>query len=205
MSAFIFFAGSIAFGILQGVVFVVLWRSIVPAGAARRMMAEFTRTMRAMLAADELGTILRSYRTLATRVGAFVLRNLVGLTVALLPLALSAALLAPPLLDTWDRQATAVEVIPAAGASVLEKAGAAGTGRLAACWTMAYCATFRLLGFTVREVEPPVIDGPDYVVRRASHDDLNFLWPFVNDLEFAFFGAYLAAMCISFSVAGRRS
>ena len=65
--------------------------------------------------------------------------------------------------------------------------------RTAVCWTATRCTLFQLLAFRVVERPQPVVADAPYLVARAGRGDRNFLWPYLNDLEFAFAGAFMAA------------
>jgi hypothetical protein len=69
----------------------------------------------------------------------------------------------------------------------------AAQGRRAFCWNWGYCALFHVLGFEVTETDEPILPNLSFVVVRPDLGDGNFLWPFLGDLEFVFYAAFLLA------------
>ena len=154
-----------------------------------------------MLAVDEVAALLRLYRRLAREVGGYVARNLGGLVLACLPVAAFLALVTPAALALWDRRADQLAFYPspAAWASArsadpaLDLEPAADARRTALCWTATHCTLFRLLAFRVIEQPAPLLADAPYAVARAGPGAGNFLWPYLDDLEFAFAGAFMVA------------
>lgn len=212
MAELLFFGASVASGLVLGWLFVRLWRWCAPRVTNRRFWASLGDITRRMLAVDEFSTLLALYRRLAAEVGGYLLRNLGGLALACLPVGLFLVLVAPGALALWDRGAERLVLYPptltqdlgaadddraldvALGGSKLAAVEpAAQAGRTAVCWTTTDCLIFRLLAFRVVERERPLIADAPYLVVRAERGDANFLWPYLNDLEFVFICAFMAA------------
>jgi hypothetical protein len=194
-----YYAGSVAAGLMLGWLFARLWRLCAPRESNRRFWAALGDISRQMLAVDEIAALLRLYRRLARDVGGYVLRNLGGLVLACLPVAAFLILVAPTALERWDHGAQAIAFYPSrdawesAGPTDLELDGAspATAGRTAICWSRSRCLLFELLAFRVIEQSAPALADAPYAVARAARGDRNFLWPYLNDLEFAFACALL--------------
>jgi hypothetical protein len=103
---------------------------------------------------------------------------LAGTLVACLPAIAILLTVGPLLFEAWDRTAERLALVPATAAVP----PAAGTERTGYCGTDGYCALFTALDFKVVRLE-----GLDYAVARADHGDVNPLWPFLSDIEAAFF------------------
>lgn len=227
MTAIAFYAGGIALALPLGLAFVRLWRLCVPRGAMGGMVAELTGIAQALSQTDDVDDFLALYKRLLVNAGSYLARNLGGLVLCCLPIGLALALLAPPLLDAWDRQSAELAGYPAVAASAVNQAlvqrpaerGEPGTSidiggvavplhqpydRLAICWSIARCTLFRLLGFEVREVEQAATTEAPFIVIRPSHGDDNVLWPYLSDLEFTFWAAFMLATCGGFLLPRRR-
>ena len=197
----LYYAGSVAAGLLLGWLFVRLWRLCAPRATNRRFWAALGDISRQMLAVDEVAWLLRLYRRLAREVGGYLLRNLGGLALAGLPLGAFLILVAPGALALWDRGADRIAFYPSPAAweraraadPALDLAVAADAGRTALCWSATRCTLFRLLGFRVIEQPAPVPADAPYLVARAGRGTGNLLWPYLNDLEVAFACAFLLA------------
>ena len=224
-----FYGGAIVLGALLGAVFIVIWRRCLPRPWARRFWASFTETARGLLTVDETRAFARLYGRLAVSVAAFVGRNTAGLILGCLPTVLALTLAFPVLLEIWGRQATDVVAVPAAATLTLSSATAGdggvsatdGTGaavldaggrqmtiadparRHALCWSDGWCLLFELLAFQVERLGGAVLPDHDFIAVRPSHDDANPLWPFLSDLEFAFWLAFLGGTTAVFLVQRR--
>lgn len=194
MSGLLFYLGGIAAGLLLGWLFVRLWRWCAPRNGNRRFWTSLGTISRQMLAVDEPAALFGLYGRLARDVGGYVLRNLGGLVLACVPVAAFLLLLGPTALGWWDRGAERVAFYPSETAwqspavADLDLAGAgpAEVGRTAVCWSAGRCLLFELLAFRVVEKDEPVVADAPYLVARADRGAANFLWPYLNDLEFAF-------------------
>ena len=211
MASLLFYGGAIGCGLLLGWLFVRLWRWCAPRELNRRFWVAFRDIAGQMLKVDDVAWLLALYRRLARDAGGYVLRNLGGVLLACLPVGAFLILVAPSVLALWDRGAEQVVLYPsgrswhiARSADLSEPAAgpgdpdvgldierSAGLGRTAVCWSPARCTIFRLLGFHVIEKNEPLLDDAPYVVIRAQRGHRNLLWPYLNDLEFAFGCAFM--------------
>lgn len=144
---------------------------------------------RRMLEVEQPGEFLRLYRTLGGLVARYVGRNLGGTLVACLPMIAILLIAAPPLFEAWDARAPRLALIPPEAAGLVPTAR---VGRTGYCSTAGYCALFTALDFDVVPLEAGAA-GPNYAVVRADHGDVNPLWPFLSDIEAAFFVAFVFA------------
>lgn len=194
MSGFLFYLGSIAAGLLLGWAFVRLWRWCAPRETNRRFWSVLGEISRQMLTVDEPSALLGLYGRLGRDVGGYVLRNIGGIVLACVPVAAFLLLVAPTALALWARGAEQVALYPSpaawqspavAGVDVAA-AGPGEVGRTAVCWSTGRCLLFELLAFRVVEKPEPVVADAPYLVARADRGSANFLWPYLNDLEFVF-------------------
>jgi hypothetical protein len=213
MSEILFYGGSVGAGLLLGWLFIGLWRRCTPPGTNRSFWRSLGDLTQRMLSVDDVSVLLSLYRRLAREVGGYLLRQVGGLVCACLPLVVFWLLVAPAALAYWDRRADGIaryplpvyqEVVQTAERSQPLSTGFAITdmarkgesvepvGRHAVCWVKIYCVIFELLSFRVIETSEVLSQAAPYLVIRAHHGDLNFLWPYVNDLEFAFWCAFMA-------------
>lgn len=223
----VFYAGSITLGIALGAVFVISWRVFVPKGAISRIVAELASIASGMARADEVDDFLNLYKRLFVNVGAYLARNFAGLAFACLPMVLVWTLLVPPILEAWGSQADAFAIYPELEGLAIAKSRDNQTedqtgarlallvggsqvsrytphGRLAICWSQAYCTLFELLGFEVEEHSNAPVAGTSFIVIRPEHNDENLLWPYLSDLEFAFLLAFVLATPGALVLHGRR-
>jgi hypothetical protein len=210
----LFYGGSIGCGLLLGWVSVRLWRLCAPRESSRRFWESLGDITRQMLKVDEVTWLFTLYRRLARDVGGYVLRNLAGVLLACLPVAAFLILVAPSVLALWERGAERVVIYPSASTWQIARSGdlsellgagpgdpdvgldidrSAGVGRTAVCRSSARCTVFRLLGFHVIETSEPLLEDSLYVVIRGQRGDRNFLWPYLNDLEFTFACSFMVA------------
>ncbi len=213
-----FYACSITLGLVLGGAFVLLWRICVRRGATGRMVTDLTVIAKEMTTTDRADDFLGLYKRLIVGVGGYLVRNLGGLVLACLPMVLVLAFLAPPGLDAWGRRANRVATLPQIGETVIAEAQTSRLGdeaesrlrltigatevslsglhsRTAICWSPTYCTLFYLLGFEVRQTPEALVAGAPFVVIRPDHGDDNWLWPYLSDLEFAFWVALLLTTC----------
>ena len=225
--ALTFYAGSIILGLALGAAFVVSWRIFVPRGATSRVMSELISIARDMTRTDEVDKFLGLYKRLFINVGGYLARNIAGLAFACLPMVLVWTLLVPPALDAWGSRTDVLAAYPELDSlAIAEPQGSrsedqaatrltvmvdgnkvstyAPHGRLAICWSQAYCTFFVLLGFEVRETPNALIAGTSFIVIRPQHSDDNLLWPYLSDLEFTFLIAFVLATLGTFLPPRRR-
>lgn len=223
MTAVLLFYGcTIGLGLIFGWSFVVLWRVCVPRGALGRVFSEMSEIAKAMNATDETSEFLKLYKRLLITVGRYVGRNLAGLFLACAPIVLVLVFVAPLVLDAWGKHADGIAAVPPLtpspelqfstqgdGPFTLQSHGATipiqqRVSRTAVCRSWGTCSLFGLLGFHVVEDSAALAADQDYLVVRPSHDDGNFLWPYLSDLEFAFFLAFMIATLLSFLLPARK-
>jgi hypothetical protein len=185
-----------------------------------RFWSTMASVTRGMLSAEETADFLRLYRRLGASLFGYLGRNLGGLALACIPLIALMFALSPLLFAPWDARAGQPTVHPA-GAGVLEAppAGdehvlrlptrpepiplAGDPARAAVCWSPAQCLLLRSLDFSVTSLERPA--GTDYgaVIVRADGTSWNPLFPYLNDLEFVFFGMTMVGVSAGFLRRGR--
>ena len=202
----LFYGGSLGAGIISGWLFVTLWRLCASREKNRAFWALLRELTARLLIVDNPRALLVLYRQLAVGAGSYVFGNLGGVILASVPILAFLLLVAPAVLDKWDASAPVRVVWPETGSVQVEDveqlvesdgarhADASGeprAGRTAICWNVLRCASFRSLGFNVFESAAPLTSESSYVVLRVPHGDRNFLWPFLSDLEFAYFCAMI--------------
>ncbi|MEO1018945.1 MAG: hypothetical protein AAFY56_14820, partial [Pseudomonadota bacterium] len=74
-------------------------------------------------------------------------------------------------------------------------------GRRGTNW---YCLLFDSLAFEVFPIAEDTQTAWPYIVVRPSHQDGNFLWPFLSDLEFTFFVVFCIATFAGYFWSKRR-
>jgi hypothetical protein len=164
------YAAACALGGAAGIAFAWLWLRIVPPGTNRRFWSSMSELLRRLLAAQEIREFLALYRRLAGLLARYLARNLGGTVVACLPMIAILLTAAPLVFNARDR----------------------GVERVAYCASDGYCTLFAALDFKVVRLEA-VPAGRDYVVERAEHGDINPLWPWLSDIEAAFFAVFILA------------
>lgn len=164
------YAAAIGLGLAAGAAFAWIWLRVVPRGTNGRFWTAMSRLTREMLQVEDTGVFLRLYGRLFRLLGPYLARNLGGMLLGCLPMILLLLSLAPMVFESWDARAP----VPVAE-------------RTAYCASPGYCLLFESLGFKVVESSA---DAP-YRVVRAEHGDVNPLWPFLSDLEAAFFLAFI--------------
>jgi hypothetical protein len=180
------YAAACGLGLLAGGAFAWIWLRVVPAGTNRRFWSAMSGLTREMLQVDETGAFLRLYRRLGALLAKYVARNLGGAALGCVPMIAILLTVAPLVFSAWDARAPRLALVPAEGASLVS----APTDRTGYCATDGYCALFAALDFKVVKLNDAKVD---YVVARADHGDVNPLWPFLSDIEAAFFAAFILA------------
>lgn len=184
------YAAACGLGLLAGGAFAWIWLRVVPAGTNRRFWSAMSGLTREMLQVEETGAFLRLYRRLGGLLAKYVARNLGGAALGCVPMIAILLSVAPLVFSAWDARAPRLALVPAEAASLVTTAGALSE-RTGYCATDGYCALFAALDFKVVRLEPaPTFN---YVVARADHGDSNPLWPFLSDIEAAFFAAFILA------------
>ena len=181
------YAAACGLGLLAGGAFAWIWLRLVPAGTNGRFWSAMSGLTREMLKVEETGAFLRLYRRLGGLLAKYVARNLGGAALGCVPMIAILLTVAPLVFSAWDARATRLALVPAEAASLVMTPAALSecTGY---CGTDGYCALFTALDFKVVRLE-----GLDYAVARADHGDANPLWPFLSDIEAAFFAAFILA------------
>jgi hypothetical protein len=169
------YGAAIGLGVAAGAAFAWLWLRVVPHDIHRRFWSAMSGLTREMLVVEEGGQFLRLYRRLGGLVARYVGRNLGGTLLGCLPMVLILLTVAPLVFGSWDARAPE-------GASL---------GRTAYCASAGWCTAFSSLGFEVVESPAGKLGDDPYVVVRPSHGDINPLWPFLSDIEAAFFLAFI--------------
>jgi hypothetical protein len=184
--AVFFYGAACALGVSSGAAYAALWRSIVPRGTGRCFWSSLRGLALQMMSVDETSDFLRCYRRLGGLLAAYLAHRVVVPT-------------------SWDGKAERLALVPAAAGEIL--AGPDGPAlRLkgadsalplagahdptAFCGSSGYCALFSALDFEVLELDAAPKRIP-YIVVRADHGDVNPFWPFLSDIEFAFFAAFI--------------
>ncbi len=220
-----FYGGAIVLGAILGSAFIMVWRRCLPKPWARRFWASFAATTRALMTVDEVGSFARLYGRLGVSVAGYVGRNTAGLLLGGLPTVLVVVLAFPVILEAWGRRAPDLVAVPALAELTLPDAPVeegrpvggpailqAGEHRLvidtpdapnAVCWNDGWCLVFDLLAFQVQRLGDAALPDIGYIAVRPSHGDGNPLWPFLSDLEFAFWLAFLAGTTGTFLLLGR--
>lgn len=186
----LFYAAACGLGLLAGVAFAWVWLWLVPRGTNRRFWTSLSALSREMLEVDETKAFLRLYRRLGALLTPYLARNLGGTALACLPMIVLLLTLAPLVFEAWDAKAERIALVPQSAASVLQAREPFDSQRTGYCSSSGYCALFAALDFKVVESDQL---GVPYAVMRADHSDVNPLWPFLSDIEAAFFAAFMAS------------
>lgn len=185
-------------GLLAGGAFAWIWLRVVPTGTNRRFWSAMSGLTREMLRVEETGAFLRLYRRLGGLLAKYVARNLGGAALGCVPMIAMLLTVAPVVFEAWDARAPRFALVPAEAAGLVA-APAALTERTGYCATSGYCALFAALDFNVVRLEAAPAGAAatvNYVVMRADHGDVNPLWPFLSDIEAAFFVVFMLATVI---------
>jgi hypothetical protein len=186
----LYYGAACGLGLLAGAAFAWIWLLVVPAGTNRRFWSAMIGLTREMLQVEETGAFLRLYRRLGGLLAKYVARNLGGAALGCLPMIAILLTVAPLVFSAWDARAPRLALVPAEAASLVTATPSERTGY---CATDGYCALFAALDFKVVKLNDAKVD---YVVARADHGDVNPLWPFLSDIEVAFFLAFILATVI---------
>ena len=220
-----YYAVSIALGAVLGAVFIMIWRRCLPRAWAQRFWSSFAQTARALMTVDDGRAFARLYGRLGVSVIKYVGRNTGGLALGVLPTALIVVLAFPVALESWGHRAPGIVAVPATaavtlpgtprdgpspliGPAILEAGGhrvtiANPAAPNAMCWSDGWCLVFELLAFRVQRLDDAVPPDTGFIAVRPDHGDGNPLWPFLSDLEFAFWLAFLAGTTGTFLLHGR--
>jgi hypothetical protein len=174
------YGAAIGLGVAAGAAFAWLWLLVVPHDIHRRFWSAMSGLTREMLVVDEGGQFLRLYGRLGGLLARYVGRNLGGTLLGCLPMIVLLLTVAPLVFGSWDARAPE-------GASL---------ERTAYCASPGWCMAFSSLGFNVVESTSGKLGDAPYAVVRPSHGDVNPLWPFLSDIEAAFFLAFILSTIV---------
>jgi hypothetical protein len=186
----LFYAAACGLGLLAGAAFAWLWLWLVPRGTNRCFWASMSALAREMLEVEETRAFLRLYRRLGALLAPYLARNLGGTALACVPMIAILLTLAAPLFEGWDAKAERVTLVPESAANLLPSPMPQHAERTGYCSSEAYCTLFAALDFKVVKLHESSVS---YAVMRADHSDVNPLWPFLSDIEAAFFAAFIAS------------
>ncbi len=79
------------------------------------------------------------------------------------------------------------------------------TKAYAVCVTNLDCLFYELMLFDALQVEALPTEGQDGVLIRPSRMDGNYLWPYMNDVQFTFFLVFMLSNLFTFLMVGRFS
>lgn len=154
-------AGAIVLGLAGGFAFERIRRLILPSSSSHALLGRLPGEIRGMLTADVPSEMLKHYKAVLVGMLRWSARSVAALAIGLAPVALAFMLVA-----AWDPSAR--------------------TGDKDAFCTSAFdCALFEMMLFDTHR--SPELER-SIVVRTAAFDR-NPVWPYVNDLELAFFTA----------------
>ncbi|HWM42867.1 MAG TPA: hypothetical protein VNP36_10550 [Burkholderiales bacterium] len=191
-----YYAAACALGAAAGVGFAWLWLRLVPPGTNRRFWSSMSELARRLLTVEETSEFFALYRRLGGLLARYVGRNLGATLVACLPMIAILLTAAPLVFSAWDRTAERIAIVPPTASVPV----GAGTERTGFCASDGYCALFTALDFKVVRVEAPA-----YAIARADHGDVNPLWPWLSDIEAAFFAVFIFATVAGLLWPKRRS
>jgi hypothetical protein len=212
---------AVACGLASGAVTALAWNALLARFGDATFRPALSAFVRQLAAGASDAELFRQYLELVKRLASYVGRNLAVLVLAFLPLSLFIMAAAPPASRFWNKGADSIVVycsqplsaslgadtfpvesplsaIPTPeGPSVsLDLATSEASAHLDSAernWAFSSSGFQRLLlemlGFDLLSFEK----GPALVIVRPSRGDGNPLWPWVNDLEFAFLGSLTGA------------
>jgi hypothetical protein len=193
-----YYAAACALGAAAGVGFAWLWLRLVPPGTNRRFWSSMSELARRLLTVEETPEFFALYRRLGALLARYVGRNLGATLVACLPMIAILLTVAPLVFTGWDRTAERMTIIPPTANVPLS------SERTGYCASDGYCALFAALDFKVVRIEGGTA-APPYAIARADHGDVNPLWPWLSDIEAAFFVVFMLATVAGLLWPKRRS
>ncbi|OGA71327.1 MAG: hypothetical protein A3G81_31130 [Betaproteobacteria bacterium RIFCSPLOWO2_12_FULL_65_14] len=183
-----YYAAACALGLAAGAAFAWVWVALVPPGTNKRYWTSMSALTRDMLRVDAGGEFLRLYKRLGVMTGGYLARNLGAAALGCLPVVVILLTAAAALFEGWDAKAQRLALAPPAAAQYVSLPAPGRAQRTGYCSSAGYCALFAALDFEVVEIARHELP---YAVLRADHGDRNPLWPFLSDLEAAFFAAFI--------------
>ena len=206
MQAAGYYATAAVAGIIGGWTFAWIWARLVPSSVQGRFWSTLSGVAKSMLAAERSREFLDLYRRLGSSVVRYVARNVGGLLLACLPIIALTYALDMSVFGPWDMKAGGPTVYPRGAATLHQRdadspleldIGATRQSiaierdvpvRAAVCWGTLQCVLLQSLRFSVTVSDAP--GDADYraVIVRPDDASRNPLFPYLNDLEFLFFG-----------------
>jgi len=215
----IFIGVSLAVGVGAGWAFHLVWRTMLPRARSRVFWQAVPVHASGMLHCADPDDVLRHYGALMKHAGAFAARNTLAVFAAILPVAALFPL--SDVLYSEERHAPIVEVRPATplsgipapvartpeGGLLVDRRevaeglrlfgttldGKALASKRAFCSGMLACLGYELMLFETHRLHasPPEGGGSTVVVRPRAFASSPF-WPYLDDLELAFFAGTIA-------------
>ena len=218
MDNFILYTITICQAVFLGWLFIVIWRKLLPIDFANRYWALVSSTTKTLLFHDDPSEFLTLYKKFLTNLGVYLIRNLAGLVIGILPLVLTLTYIHPILVDQWSQEPSRIEVFPTATAKFVIKSpsdsddSSAGfltlndktvaiddwTVKNGICQSTLDCLLLDLLGFKITVLENETDDMQYFAILRHSFEDDNPLWPYLSDLEFYFLIAFSFASTFTY-------
>lgn len=198
------YIGAALLGVAIGLAIGAIFRLVVPAGTNRRYWNSVGQSVRVLIFGDE-SDFWSNYRNVILSTARYVVRQLFALLAAFAPVAILLTLIAPAILTFWNEGADWA-VYPEGTGSVRQEDGGESstrilildggshvdipdrTGSFAICQVPGLaCVALQSIGFSTT-VNPEVSgETGNLVIARATRNDWNPLWPYLNDPEFLFF------------------
>jgi hypothetical protein len=217
------YAIAAASGVMGGWAFAFIWASLVPSSVQRQFWSGMAGVSKGMLVAEDTREFLALYRQLGASLLRYLGRNFGGLILGCLPLIALTFALSAWLFRPWDARAGGPSVYPP-GAATLHPRDAGGPLlltirnaaepiaiesrdpiRAAVCWDVPRCLLLQSLDFSVttrRSV--PIGANFSAIIVRPDYVSWNPLFPWLNDLEFLFFGMTPVGVAGAFLIRRRR-
>lgn len=206
MEAAAYYATAAAAGITGGWMFALIWAHLVPSSVQGQFWSTMPGFASSMLAAERSCEFLDLYRRLGVSLFRYLGRNVGGLMLACLPITALTFALSASLFGPWDLRAGGPRVYPhgaatlhqhVVGSPLLLDIGDTQESiavernepvRAAVCWRMPRCVVLQSLRFSVTMRDAPGRADYGAVILRPDDASWNPLFPYLNDLEFIFFG-----------------
>jgi hypothetical protein len=181
------------------------------------------RVSKEMVVAEQSSEFLSLYRQLGVSLFRYLGRNVGGLALGCLPLIVLTFALSAWLFQPWDARADGPSVYPPGAATLDPRSGGGPLMlkirnstepiaienrepiRAAVCWTMPRCLLLQSLDFSVITRNVPVSANFGAIIVRPDYSSWNPLFPYLNDLEFVFFGMTPVGAAAAFIVKRRRT
>lgn len=209
----LYLAAAVAAGLIGGYAFFGLWRRIVPSAWSSGVLAALPGNVQGMLTSQDPSDMLAYYKAVMLSLGAYAVRNTLGLAVGLLPM--TGLFLALTVYDPSGALATRSEAYPASalpsgpggawtrdgerllidrrdvGSAAVRIAGESLDGaklgdKLAICPSTLSCLLLDTMLFETHSAPPRQRLRSSILVRPLLFD-ANPFWPYLNDLDFLFF------------------